>query len=174
MKFKLYEVIIHRGDQKMRGHIVAPSDEAAANAILEHDEALDLRHEGFSMERVDETLGEEHQLGLDALLENAPVGFASWCSLGWVAHTAPVQQLRFFRSIDARGADIYAVAPNVSVASALFGTTVLPNSKPHLFVIREGYDNLPRESIDQITRLLELGPVGIAEFDAEEGRWFIW
>ena len=174
MRFKLYAVTILRADRKVGGHIVAPSEEAAANAMLAHDEALGLRHDGFSLERVDETLGEDLRLGLDALLENAPVGFASWCTLGWVAHSAPVQKLRFFSSKDARGMDIHAVAPNVSVASAVFGNTVLPHSPPHVFVISEGYDHLPIPMIEHIHRLLELGPVGIAEFDEDERRWFVW
>ena len=168
MRRKLFEVLIYRGDQKSLAHLVASSEEMAANVVAE------LQHDLFSLRRVDETLDEEQRLGLNTLLENAPIGFASWSSLGWVAHTAPVEELQFFRSKDASGADIYAVAPNMSVASAVFGTTILPTAKPHLFVVQEGFGELSTDMIDQIIRLLEFGPVGIAEFDEEKGRWFVW
>lgn len=175
MKFMLFEVTIQRGDHTMHGHVVAPSQDVAALTVINHDEALGLTHEEFSLERVDETLGEHHRRGLDDLLENAPVGFASYCDIGWVAHTAPVQKLKLYRTTDDRGGEVFAIAPNTDIAAAIFTNVLtLPSSKLKVLRISDGMEDMPDEMVANLPQLLELGPAGIAEFEAEEQRWFVW
>lgn len=175
MKFKLFEVTIRRADHTVRGHVVAPSQDVAALTVVNHDEALGLTHEDFSLEWVDETLGEHHRLGLDDLLENAPVGFASYCDIGWVAHTAPVQQLKLYRTTEDKGGDVFAIAPNTDIAAAIFSNVLtLPSSKPKMLRISDGMADMPAEMVTNLPQLLELGPAGNAEFNPGEQRWFVW
>lgn len=175
MKFMLFEVSIRRADHTVRGHVVAPSQDVAAITVINHDEALGLAHKDFSLERVDETLGEHHRRGLDELLENAPVGFASYCDIGWVAHTAPVQQLKLYRTTDDLGGEVFAIAPNTDVAAAIFANVLmLPGSEPKVLSISAGMADMPDEMLTNLPQLLELGPIGIAEFNADEQRWFVW
>ncbi len=103
MKFHLYECIIQRHDHTARAYIVAPTQDAAWLAVIEHEEALGLAHEDLTLKRIDDVIDDELRVGLDDLLENAPVGFASFADR-WIAHTAPVQQLRLYRTIDDKAA----------------------------------------------------------------------
>ncbi len=175
MRFQLFAVEIYRSTGRVRGHIVAPFEEQAAQIVCDHADALGPKQDGFSLQRIDDTLSDDLRIGLDGLLENSPAGFASYCTLGWVAHTAPVQKLRFYRSKDPKGFDIYAVAPNFDVASAVFGSTLLPSKgKLHTFSITEGVETLSADELLNLPTLLELGPIGIAEFDDDTQRWLVW
>lgn len=175
MRFKLYTVEIKRPGTTARGHIVAPTENRAAELVIDHDKTLGLTHECFSLERVDKTLPEERKLGLDDLLNNAPVCFASYCDNGWIAHTGPVEMLRLYRTEDPKGNEMFAMAPNIDIAAAVFSNTLLPSlPRPHSFSIYEALATLPADRICNIHNLLELGPIGIAEFDEEVGRWMVW
>lgn len=111
---------------------------------------------------------------MDTLLEGAPAGFASWCDLGWVAHAAAVNRLRLYRSEDHRGTEIYGVAPNAGVAAMLFATTQLPNAqKTHRFIVTDVTDTPPPDPMGDLQAALEVGPVGVAFFDEEIGRWVV-
>ena len=175
MKFKLYECIIKREGHTVRGHVVAPSQDVAALTVIEHDEALGLTHQDFSLERVDEKLDDELRRGLDELLRSAPVGFASYCDIGWVAHIAPIQQLKFYRTIDNKGGNVFALAPNPDIAAAIFTTALrIPKGQVKLLYISDGMADLPDHMHANLQQLLELGPVGIAEFDTEKEQWLVW
>lgn len=175
MRFKLYKLEVKRSAGHVTGHIVAASDDHAAMVLLDHEEALGLKHEWFSLERVDHVLDEQQRNGLDTLLEGAPAGFASWCDIGWVAHAAAVNRLRLYRSEDHRGMEIFGVAPNAGVAAMLFANTQLPETmKTYLFNITDVTDSPPADPMGDLNAALETGSVGIAEFDEENGRWFVW
>lgn len=175
MRFQLFELIVQRGEQEARGHIVAPSWDAAWLTFIDHEEALGLPQSDFTLERVDEKLGEHHRRGLDELLESAPVGFASYCDIGWVAHTAPVQQLKLYRTSNANGGAVFAIAPNMDVAAAIFANVLtLPASAPKVLRISDGMVDMPAEMVANLPQLLELGPIGIAEFENDKQRWFLW
>lgn len=170
MKFHLYECIIQRGDQKVRGHIVAPSQDRAALVIIERDEALGMAHDDFSLERVDEDLPPELRLGLDTLLLSAPVGFASFCEIGWIAHIAPVQELKLYRLIVEDTDHLFAVAPNIDVAASVFSTSIgLFSGAPRMLRIAEGTTQLTDSQAHELKPFLELGPIGIITWDDESG-----
>ena len=172
MKFHLYEVSIQREGHTVRGHIIAPSQDRAALFVFEHDEALGLTHDDFSLERVDQKLDESRQLGLDMLLRSAPVGFASFCDIGWIAHTAPVQQLRLYRTTDSKGGCLFAVAPNIDIAASVFTSALrIPLGSSMMLCISDGAADLPDNLVCNLPRLLEFGPIGIVAFDADEERW---
>jgi hypothetical protein len=40
--------------------------------------------------------------------------------------------------------------------------------------ITDGLADMPDEMLTNLPQLLELGPIGIAEFNADEQRWFVW
>lgn len=174
MRFKLYKLEVKRPAGLVGGHIVAASDEHAAMVLLDHEEALDLEHEWFSLERVDHILDENQRDGLDTLLDGAPAGFASWCDIGWVAHAAAVNRLRLYRSEDHRGTEIFGVAPNPGVAAMLFANTQLTEPmKAHRFIITDVTDNPPPDPMGDLRAALEIGPIGIAELHEESGRWVV-
>jgi len=170
MQFHLYECVIKRGDNFVRGHIVAPSQDRAALVIIEHDEALGLSHDDFSLTRVDETLPRDSRLGLDALLRSAPVGFASYCEIGWVAHTAPVQQLKLYCLIAEDFDHLFAIAPNIDIAASGFVAALdIPSGAPRMLQIAEGAAQLTDAQMHGLSQLAELGPIGIVTWDKESG-----
>jgi len=175
MRFPLFEVSIQRRDYCATAYVVAPSQDAAWMTVIDHEEELGLGHEDLTIRRFDDKIDEELELGLDTLLETAPVGFASFCDLGWVAHTAPVQQLKLFRTIDRKGGNVYAIAPNIDIAVSVFTTELrIPKGETRLLHISDGTADLPPELLCNLPRLLEFGPVGIAVLDAEEKRWSVF
>ncbi|MEL7688733.1 hypothetical protein AAG596_14330 [Citromicrobium bathyomarinum] len=170
MKFHLYECTIKRHDGEVRGHIVAPSKDRGWMVVIEHEEALGLEHEDMTLTRVDETLTGDHRLGLDALLASASVGFASWCELGWVAHTVPVQQLQLYRLVEDCGDDLFAIAPNIDVAASVFTTALrVPIGETRMLQIAEGMKDLPAEKVRNLPQLLDFGPIGVVAFDPTSG-----
>ena len=174
MRFKLYELEVKRPAGRVRGHVVAASEEHAAMVLKDHDDALGLKTEWFSLKRIDHVLDGHQRDGLDTLLEGAPAGFASWCDLGWVAHAAAVNRLRLYRSEDHQGTEIYGIAPNAGVAAMLFATTLLPNAqKTHRFIVTDVTDTPPPDPMGDLQAMLEVGPVGVAFFDEEIGRWVV-
>ena len=174
MRFQLFEITIQRRDYRATAFVVASSRDAAWMTVINHEEELGLEHEDLTIRRFDDKIDEELELDLDNLLETAPVGFASFCELGWVAHTAPVQQLKLFRTIDPKGSNVYAIAPNIDMAVSVFTTELrIPKGETRLLHISDGMADLPDEIVCNLPRLLEFGPVGIAVFDADEKRWFV-
>lgn len=169
MRFQLFELIAQRGGQELRGHIVAPSWDAAWLTFIDHEEALGLPQSDFTLERVDEKLGEHHRRGLDELLESAPVGFASFAGR-WIAHTAPVQQLKLYRTADDEGGNLFAIAPNVDIAASVFTSAlgILPG-EVRMLHIADGMADMPDSMVCNLPRLLEFGPIAIVEFSAEHG-----
>jgi len=174
MKFHLYECIIKRKDSEIRGHIVAPSKDRAWMVAVEHEEALGLEHDDLTLTRVDKTLGSDRRLGLDTLLESAPVGLASWCEIGWVAHIAPVQQLKLYRLVQDGAGDLFAIAPNIDIAASVFTTALRGQiGEMRMLHIVDGIKDLPDDEVRNLPQLLEFGPIGVAHFDGDEKRWFM-
>ena len=170
MKFHLYECVIQRQDHEVRGHIVAPSKDRAWMVFIEHEEALGLNHEDLKLTRVDQTLAGDHRRGLDALLESAPVGFASYCEIGWVAHTAPVQKLKLYRLAEDEGDDMFAVAPSIDIAASVFTVALrVPLGETRILRIADGMSNLPDDEIRNLPLFLEFGPIGVVKFDPASG-----
>lgn len=171
MRFQLFECTIQRDGHTARAYVVAPTQDAAWLAVIEHEEALGLEHEDLSLKRIDDVIGQELRPGLDDLLASAPVCFASFAGR-WVAHTAPVKQLKLFRTADDAGDHLYAIAPNVDVAASVFASE-LPSQadKVRLIRISDGMADLPEDMVGNLPRLLEFGPVGVAIFS--DGSWSV-
>ena len=130
-------------------------------------------HEDLTLKRIDTVIDDELLRGLDDLLENAPVGFASFADR-WIAHTAPVQQLKLYRTIDDKGNNVFAMAPNADVAASVFTTELrVRPGEVRLLRISDGMADMPDHMICILPRLLEFGPVGVAVFDCDENRWFV-
>lgn len=173
MKFQLYECLIQRAGYQVTAYIVAPTQDAAWLAVIEHGEALGLDHEDLTLKRIDDVIDDELRPGLDDLLASAPVGFASFAGR-WIAHTAPVQQLKLYRTIDDKGDNVFAIAPNADVAASVFTTELrVRPGEVRLLRISDGMADMPDHMICNLPRLLEFGPIGIALFDSEELRWFV-
>ena len=173
MKFHLYECVIQRAGYQVTAYVVAPTQDAAWHTVIEHEEALGLDHEDLTLERIDDVIDDELRAGLDDLLENAPVGFASYADR-WIAHTAPVQQLKLYRTIDNKGGNIFAIAPNADVAASVFTTELrIRLGEVRLLHISDGMADLPEHMICNLPRLLEFGPIGVAIFVPDEQRWFV-
>lgn len=169
MRFHLYHCLMQREGHTAQAYVVAPSHDAAWLTLVEHEQALGLDHHDLSLKRIDDTLKGDYRSGLDDLLDNAPVGFASFAGR-WIAHTAPVQQLKLFRTQDDNGAFIHAIAPNVDVAASLFTTELgIRPGETRLLRISSCMAELPEETICNLPQLLEFGPIGLAVFN--EGGW---
>ena len=172
MKF-LYECIIQRRGHTARAYVVAPTQDAAWLMVIDHEEALGLDHEDLTLTRIDHVIDDELRPGLDDLLASASVGFASFADR-WIAHTAPVQQLKLYRTIDGMGGNIFALAPNVDVAASVFTTELrIRPGETRLLHISDGMADLPDDMVCNLPRLREFGPIAVAIFDADEKRWFV-
>lgn len=173
MKFHLYECVIQRAGYQVTAYIVAPTQDSAWLTVIEHEEALGLDHEDLTLKRIDDVIDDELLRGLNDLLENAPVGFASFADR-WIAHTAPVHQLKLYRTIDDKGGNVFAIAPNADVAASVFTTELrIRPGEVRLLRISDGMTDMPDDMIYNLPRLLEFGPVGVALFDRDERRWVI-
>jgi hypothetical protein len=172
---KLYEAVMERPDRRARSYVVAPTGKRAAQLIIDQDERLGEQHLSFSLEQVDSKLPADKQVGLDDLLEGAPIGFASYCEpAGWFVHSAAVQQLHLFKVEDESGEVAYVVAPDASIALAIcFGGNPLSGESKQRATIVDGLASLPPDQVANLHTLLAFGPVGIVTFDTDHG-WTAW
>ncbi len=104
-------------------------------------------------------------------MEHAPVDFASFCEgMGWLAHMAPVSQLRLYRIEEVDGDHHFVIAPNGDMAAAIYSEVVpLAQDEARLFRIHDGLIGLRNESLRNLPALLEVGPIGIVDWDDEIG-----
>lgn len=169
MRMELYQVIIKRPNRLATAYIASPDEERASEVVVEHEIALNQENSGFTIERVDETLRNDKRLGLETLLEHAPVGFASFCEgLGWIAHAVPAPRLHLYRIEEVSGEEHFVVAPTGDLAAAVYCECVeLKEDEAHMFRIHDGATGLKKEALRGLSALLEFGPVGIAAFGDE-------
>jgi hypothetical protein len=173
MKFHLYKITVRRAEQEVCAHIVAPTRDRAWMAYIEHEEALGLTHDDLTMERVDEHLPADRRTGLDDLLENAGVVFASFAGR-WIPHLAPVQQLKLYRLVDEEDGDLYAIAPNLDVVASVFTSALrIRRGEVRQLRIKDGMADMPESMVCNLARLLEFGPIGVVSFEAEKQEWSI-
>ncbi len=171
MRMELYRVVIKRPNRLVTGYIVSPDEERASEVVVEHEVALNQENSGFTIERVDETLPDDHQLGLEALLAHAPVGFASFCEgVGWLAHMAPVTQLRLYMIEEVEGDHHFVIASNGDMAEAIYCETIpLNDGEQRQFCVHDGLFFLRNARLRSLPVLLEVGPIGMVEWDDELG-----
>lgn len=174
MRFQLYALNLTRGDRQLTGFVIAPDELRAADIVVEHEMQLNQENGGFTLERVDETLPKGQREGLDALLENAPVGMASYSEpIGWVAHAIPAPKLALFKIDTPFSEPCHIVAPTMDMASAIYCTCIpIDEGEEQMFSINDGQFGLSDEMRRGLPALLEFGPIGIVEWQAESG-WFL-
>ncbi|RVQ68759.1 hypothetical protein EKN06_00550 [Croceicoccus ponticola] len=166
MRMELYKCDVRRGGQIYTAFVVAPGEERASEVMTEIEIIMNRENDGFTLERVDETLPDDRCAGLDALLETAPVGLASFCEgVGWIAHALPAPKLNFYRIEEVQGDGYFVVAPSGDVAAQVYcGRCGLEEGEARLFRIHDGMDGLKNEALRGLPALLEFGPVGIVEW----------
>lgn len=169
MKMKLFHVSITMATDRHTVQIVAPDEKMAAEFLRNHLRKVGDNFIDYTMLRIDETLSGEARLGLEPLLEDAPVSFTSYADgLGWVAHVAPIRRLQLFSIETPTGHAAHVIAPNEHIAAAAWWEKRnAPDDEPVLYRIvngMAGLDDLQRESIRP---LLEFGSVGVARWTAE-------
>ncbi|GEM_PF-1042730 len=175
MRMQLFKVEIERADRKVQSYVVATDEHRVAEHIIEHDLTLCQEHLGFSAERVDHILPLDRRTGLGALLESAPVCFASYCEgVGWVPHLEPVQRLRLVKIEELDGGEFLIIAPTVDVAVAIYSEhAAIEDGDARLFRVSDALATIGNPSIRNLPELLGAGPVGIVQFDEETG-WSVW
>lgn len=171
MRMELFKVEIERPNRLATGYLVAPEEERARAFVIEHEIALNQENNGFTIDRVDEHLPASMQQRLDALLEHAPVGFASYCEgVGWLPHVAPIQQLRLFRIEELDGGRHFVIAPTGDLAAAIYCDAVpLDDDESRMFGVHDGLFGLKNEKLRNLPALLEVGPIGMVEWDDDRG-----
>lgn len=176
MRFELYQVTISRADRRVTGFVLAPDPQRAEEIVIANEIELNQENDGFTIERVDDTLPENLRLGLDALLESAPAGFASFnAKVGWIAHALPAAKLHLFRIEEASGDERFIIAPTGDMAAAVYCECIGlgPDDPPRLFRIWDGTVGLKNEGLRGLPALLEFGPVGEVVWDDERGWSFV-
>ena len=171
MRFELFQIAVSRAGRRVTGFVVAPSADRAEEIVAAQADELDRDGRVLSIERVDDTLPPLRRKGLDALLETAPPGFASFnAAVGWVAHAVPALRLQLFRIDEPTGDVHHVVAPSSDVAAALWWTSIHRSARDsRLFRIADGAADLAGGEKLGLEVLLEFGPAGLAEFG--ENGW---
>lgn len=163
MRFELYRVSISRSSRQAIGYLVAPELQRASEIVVANEIELNQENHGFTLERVDDTLPEDQRLGLDALLDFGPAGFASFCrGIGWISHTMPAPKLHLYRVEEVNGDEHFVIAPTGEVAAAVYCECVdLTGDEVRLFRVHDGAIGLKNEALRGLPALLEFGPVGM-------------
>jgi len=174
MRMKLYEVGIQRGSRSEQCHIVAPDPTRVGELVNEYDDAFEYNRTDPTWKRIDQSLSEDRKQGLDAVLENAPVGFASYeRHIGWTMHVKALFKLRFFTIKDIQNKVIFIIAPDADMAKSIYAANVSLNRGPTLiFQIWDGVRQLRKGEVRNLPDLLKFGPIGIAEYDHDQG-WVV-
>lgn len=171
MKFELYQVTISRAQRQVTGFVLAPDPHRAEEIVTANELALNEENQGFTLERVDDTLPPDLRKGLDALLENAPVGLASYCEpIGWIAHTIPAPKLRLYRIEEMVGGTHFVIAPTFDVAVAVYCDCMeLEEGEDSVFNVQDGTIGLKNEGLRGLPALLEFGPIGLVQWHDDVG-----
>ena len=166
MKMKLFYFSINMAADRHTVQIVAPDQQMAAEFLRNHLQEVGGELVDYTILRIDDTLSGDATLGLNVMLENAPVSFASYAEgVGWLAHVAPVHRLHLFRIETPSGAAEYVVAPNENVAAAVWWETCnAPDGEPVLYRIVDGMLGLDDAQRKGIEPLLEFGSIGVASW----------
>lgn len=169
MRFSLFKITVQRGHQHRTGFIVAPDENRAAEVVQEM--MLKPDDESCEIDRVDQELLGEQRLGLDSLLEHAPVGLASFCAgVGWIAHAISLPKLKLFRIEVIDGGTHYVAAPNIDVATLVFNECVpLEEDEDQVFGVFEGLDGQDERMQRGLDEMLHFGPVGVVTWTEEDG-----
>ncbi|MEQ8412285.1 MAG: hypothetical protein RIB52_12080 [Erythrobacter sp.] len=172
MRFKLYRCTINRTDRKAVALVVAPDEQRAREVIVESEIAFCRENEGFQLERIDQNLPPSQKIGLDALLENAPVGLASYSeAIGWVPHAMPQPKLHLWRiEIVDSDEEHHVVAPTADLASAIVCAELgLAQQGPRTIRIHDGLSGLTNEKLKGLPALLEYGEICRVEWHDQRG-----
>lgn len=171
MRFELFKFEIQRADRVASGFLIASDENRAEDIIVANEINLNQENRGFTLERVDETLPPNMRKGLDALLQSAPTGLASYCEpIGWIAHALPAPKLHLWRIEETSGEEHWVIAPTMDVAIAVYcECNELEEGEESLFSIHDGRFGLKNEALRGLPALLEFGPVGLAVLT--KGGW---
>lgn len=173
MKMKLFHVTINQADDRHWVQVVSPDEQMVVEFVRDHLDEIGGEFGDLAIVRIDNTLPGDARLGLDQLLETAPVGLASFAEgLGWTAHIAPVHRLKLFRIETPKDAAVHVMAPNKDIAAAVWWERCnAPEGEPVLYRIVDGLTNLDEEQRTAILPLLEFGSIGVATWSG--GGWSV-
>lgn len=169
MRFSLFELIIQHAKGELVAFIVAP-DECRAKALAEE---LDMPPGDITLhlDRIDENLPEERQLGLDDFLESAPVGLATFCEgVGWITYEAPGSKLKLYHVEIIDRSSPFVVAPSIEAAVGAFADWASLGEDPNrVFKVTEPLKWMKGGDRQELEGLLEVGPAGFVTWNEEDG-----
>ena len=171
MRFEMFKFEIQRADRVAKGFLIASDEHRASEIIVANEINLNQENRGFNLERVDETLPPNMRKGLDALLESAPTGLASYCEpIGWVAHALPAPKLHLWRIEEVEGDRHFVIAPTGDLAVEIYCECVqLEEGEASMFSVHDGLDGLKNEALRGLPALLKFGPIGMVAWNDERG-----
>ncbi|MXO61392.1 hypothetical protein [Qipengyuania oceanensis] len=80
--------------------------------------------------------------------------------------------MKLYRTIDDKGGNVFGIAPNPDVAASVLTTELsIRPGKVRLLRFLDGMADMPDDTICNLPRLLEFGPIGFALFDRGQRRW---
>lgn len=172
MRMRLYDAQFVRSDGLCTAHIVAPDAETANQFAVEYHVQIGVELSRIALLRVDRDLPLEHRVGLDDMLESAPVGFATRCDpVGWFVFMTLHPTLKYYRIDDGVGGVTHIIAPDADAASAIWLSSIeLDEDGCHpTCVITTSMDSLEERQREGLAALLEFGPAGVIAWDDERG-----
>lgn len=169
MRFSLFELTIQHVGGELVAFIVAP-DKDRAKALAED---LDMPPGGVTLrlDRIDETLPEDRQLGLDDFLESAPVGLATFCEgVGWITYEAPSSKLKLYHVEMIDRSSPFVVAPSIEAAVGAFANWASLGADPNrVFKVTEPLKWMKGGDRHELEGLLEFGSIGVVTWTEENG-----
>ncbi|RGP41527.1 hypothetical protein BPTFM16_01833 [Altererythrobacter insulae] len=175
MRMQLFAVEFVREDGIFTGHIVAPSITFATDFAAEYHDDIDTEVIQTSIFRVDESLPEEYRAGLDDLLLNAPIGFASRSTqFGWFVHTVLQPRQKLLTIEVENEEDVYVIAPSADIASVIWLWSLdLGQGGTHpRWKIFSGLEHLDQRQIAGLDLLLDPSAAGVVTWDEKVG-WIV-
>lgn len=171
MRMQLFETKIVNSEGVFKTHIAAPEIRQASEFVKDYHREKGVMLTLIDLKRVDEDLPPKRQRGLDALLDNAPTGLVAYDgTAGWFMQSTLHQRMQLI-TIEPEGEEpVFIVAPNVSVASAIWLVNVIDEDGLHpRWDFNLDTKHFPKAQRAALPQFLEFAPAGIAVWDDDTG-----
>lgn len=171
MRMQLFETKIVNSEGVFKTHIAAPAIKQASDFVKDYHREKGIVLTLIDLKRVDESLPPRRQRGLDAVLANAPTGLVAYDNTaGWFMQSTLHERMKLI-TIEPEGEEsVFVVAPNVSVASAIWMVSVIDEDGLHpQWNFTLDTKCLPKAPRSALPHFLQFAPAGIAVWDEETG-----
>lgn len=169
MQFKLFEARIDRGGEITNLHMVAKTQHRAAAMVVMSDLIRDEQNDSFSIERIDNRLSKDRQMGLEEILAG-PQAVVTFTQMGWVAVDQIEVELSLYRVESDESDRTYIVAADPNEATLHYlDRWPFSDDERRVIQISDALPEIPATQRRGLDRLLVIGPRGVVAWNEEDG-----